>query len=205
MDVTSAIYTITLVHLLAAASPGPDFVLVAQQTLRHGRKAGIYCSIGIALGLSVHIAYTTAGLAVLLGQSSAYLIVIKLVAASYLIYLGVKGLRSQSLTLKGKTLAPSNLRKAVTYGFICNASNPKAPLYFLSVFTLVLSPKMPLSDILLIGGWLMFIQLAWFSSVALFLSTSSISTRFQQYGHWIDRIAGLVMALFGLHILLTIL
>ena len=50
MDLAQGLIIITSVHLLAAASPGPDFVLVSQQTLSNGKRAGLLCSIGIALG-----------------------------------------------------------------------------------------------------------------------------------------------------------
>lgn len=55
MDLLQGLLLITSVHVLAAASPGPDFVLVSQQTLINGKKAGLMCSIGISLGLSIHI------------------------------------------------------------------------------------------------------------------------------------------------------
>ena len=55
MDLYQGLILITSIHLLAAAAPGPDFVLVSQQTLSNGKRAGLLCSLGIALGLSVHI------------------------------------------------------------------------------------------------------------------------------------------------------
>ena len=61
MDLLSGLLLITSIHVLAAASPGPDFVLVSQQTLANGKKSGFMCSIGIALGLSIHIIYSAFG------------------------------------------------------------------------------------------------------------------------------------------------
>ena len=63
MDFFQGLMLLTVVHLLAAASPGPDFVMVTQQTLTNGRNAGLLVSFGIALGLSVHILYSSLGLA----------------------------------------------------------------------------------------------------------------------------------------------
>ena len=73
MDLLQGLLLITSIHLLAAASPGPDFVLVSQQTLLNGKKSGFMVSIGIALGLSVHIIYSTLGLAAVIANSSAAL------------------------------------------------------------------------------------------------------------------------------------
>ena len=55
MDLYQGLLLITSIHLLAAAAPGPDFVLVTQQTLSNGKRAGLLCSLGIAAGLSIHI------------------------------------------------------------------------------------------------------------------------------------------------------
>ena len=76
---------ITSVHLLAAASPGPDFVLVSQQTLAKGRRTGLICSFGITLGLAVHIIYSVLGLATVIAHSQPLLTAIKWLGGSYLI------------------------------------------------------------------------------------------------------------------------
>ena len=67
------LFLITSVHLLAAASPGPDFLMVTQQTLVHGRRTGLRCSAGIALGLGVNIAYSIGGLAATIAHSLSLL------------------------------------------------------------------------------------------------------------------------------------
>ena len=204
MGFVEGLLTITLVHLLAAASPGPDFVMVTQQSLSRGRRAGILCSLGIALGLSVHIVYSSLGMAALVSESATVLTVLKFVAAAYLIYLGVLGLRSRAQPATQPQAAEEarvSGTRLISMGFLCNALNPKAPLYFLSVFTLVLSPSMPLYQIVLYGVWMMLVQFAWFSSVALLLSKPTVKARFQRIGHWVDRLMGGVMLVFGIKLL----
>jgi threonine/homoserine/homoserine lactone efflux protein len=71
MELIQGLILIAIVHSLSAAAPGPDFILVCQQTLVHGRRAGYLCSIGIALGLSIHIIYSAFGLAALKGHSGS--------------------------------------------------------------------------------------------------------------------------------------
>lgn len=87
---------ITGIHLLAAISPGPDFIFVSQQTLSRGRKAGMICALGVALGLGIHITYSVLGLAVVIAQASWLLTAIKIVGGAYLIWLGVHGLRAKA-------------------------------------------------------------------------------------------------------------
>ena len=83
---------ITSVHLLAAASPGPDFVLVSRETLTKGRRTGLICSLGITLGLAVHIIYSVLGLAAVIAHSQPLLTAIKWLGGAYLIYLGWQGI-----------------------------------------------------------------------------------------------------------------
>ena len=94
MDFWHGFAVITVVHLLAAASPGPDFAYVTRQSLVHGRKAGLLASAGIALGLSIHIAYSAAGLAAVIAHSAHWMTAIKLAGGCYLLYLGIRGLRA---------------------------------------------------------------------------------------------------------------
>jgi len=206
VDIVHGLLVLTVVHTLAAASPGPDFVLVSQQTITNGRRTGLLCSLGIALGLSVHIAYSAFGLAAIVAHSSELLWWVKIVGGSYLIFLGVKGIRARGSAgheLSGMKKTSRPALKIIGTGFLCNALNPKAPIYFLSLFTLVLSPDMPLYQIAIFGGWIMFIQLCWFSFVVMVLSIPSINRRFQRAGHWIDRVLGGAMIALGLKVLLS--
>jgi len=208
MDLAQGLVIITTIHLLAAASPGPDFVLVSQQTLTHGKKAGLLCSIGIALGLSVHIMYSAFGLAVVIANSSTALWVIKILGGGYLLYLGYKGLRSKKIISVKETKTLNRVKKhsdkkSIAVGFICNALNPKAPIYFVALFTVVLTPNMPLYQIAIYGIWMMCIQLAWFSTVVFLLSRPIVNEKFKKIGHWIDRVFGVAMIALGLKILMT--
>ena len=206
MDLFQGLVLISAVHFLAAASPGPDFVLVSQQTLSNGKKAGFMCSIGIALGLSIHILYSSLGLATVIANSATALWVIKILGGGYLIYLGIRGLRSKAGSvnqLKDSSVSNHSVARNILIGFLCNALNPKAPVYFISLFTVVLSPDMPMYQIAVYGVWMMMIQLAWFSTVVTLLSNPSINSQFKQFGHWIDRILGGAMIMLGLKVIVS--
>ena len=233
---------ITSVHLLAAASPGPDFVLVSQQTLAKGRRTGLICSLGITLGLAVHIIYSVLGLATLIAHSQPLLTAIKWLGGSYLIYLGWQGIQAKpkkpaelALSVEpidlGSHDSPDMLTKQTTLstcaelsdkaistkkpptdtepttailrrGFFCNVFNPKAPVYFVAIFTLVLSPDIPLWQLAIYGVWMMVLQMAWFSTVVMLLSIPAIHRRFQRFEHWIDRVLGTAMIILGLNLIL---
>lgn len=226
---------ITSVHLLAAASPGPDFVLVSQQTLAKGRRTGLICSLGITLGLSVHIIYSVLGLATVIAHSQPLLTAIKWLGGGYLIYLGWQGIQakpkkpaeltttentsvdvsqtkngaalstnsasSKNLSKKSASIHPESTVATLRRGFFCNVFNPKAPVYFVAIFTLVLSPNLPLWQLAIYGVWMMVLQMAWFSTVVMLLSIPAIHRRFQRFEHWIDRVLGSAMIVLGLNLI----
>ncbi|GHE77172.1 LysE family translocator [Thalassotalea profundi] len=211
MNLFEGLLLITSIHLLAAASPGPDFVLVTQQTLTQGKKAGLLCSIGIALGLSIHIIYSALGLAAVIASSETALWLIKSLGGCYLLYLGIKGIKAKA-TLSIKTLTNDNNTvtahqkstiQIIGLGFLCNALNPKAPIYFVALFTIVLSPDMPIMHICIYGLWMMMIQLLWFSCVTLLFSRPRVNYAFQKLGHWLDRILGSAMIIMGIKVITT--
>ncbi len=206
MDLLQGLLLITSIHLLAAASPGPDFILVSQQTLSNGKKAGLMCSIGIALGLSIHIIYSALGLAAIIANSESALWAIKILGGCYLLYLGFNGLKARpdnSVSNHQPRAIKYSNKKSIGIGFLCNALNPKAPIYFVSLFTVVLSPDMPIYQIAIYGIWMMIIQLAWFSTVVMLLSRPSINQKFKKFGHWVDRVLGGAMIALGLKLILT--
>ena len=208
---------ITSVHLLAAASPGPDFVLVSQQTLAKGRRTGLICSLGITLGLAIHITYSVLGLATLIAHSQPLLTAIKWLGGSYLVYLGWQGIQAKAkkpvdltvaidsdanISIKKASIDTSSTSSILRRGFFCNVFNPKAPVYFVAIFTLVLSPGIPLWQLAIYGVWMMVLQMAWFSTVVMLLSIPAIHRRFQRFEHWIDRVLGTAMIVLGLNLIL---
>ena len=93
---------------------------------------------------------------------------------------------------------------AVAKGFLCNVLNPKAPVYFVSLFTVVLSPDMPLRQLLAYGLWMMVLQMGWFSAVVLLLAQPRLQGVFRSYSHWINRVCGAVMLALGVRVLGTL-
>ena len=207
MEFWHGFITLTVIHLLAAASPGPDFALVSRQALLQGRRAGLWVSLGIALGLGIHIAYSAAGLATLIAHSTMWMSAIKLIGGSYLLYLGYQGIRAKAqsgvITNEPAVIMDVAAHRLVSKGFLCNALNPKAPIYFLSLFTIVLSPNLPASTLVVYGVWIMLLQLFWFSLITLFFSQPTIRRRFLAISHWIDRVFGIAMVGLGLKVLLS--
>jgi threonine efflux protein len=206
MEFWQGFVLLTVAHLLAAASPGPDFAYVTRQSLMHGRRAGLLASLGIALGLSIHIVYSAAGLAAVIAHSVHWMMAIKIAGGVYLVWLGIQGLRSGASAAAVDApmrAAPASPWRQIGGGFLCNALNPKAPIYFLALFTVVLSPDLPALTLVAYGAWIMVLQWLWFSLVATVFTHRAIRERLMRVRHVIDRAFGAVLLALGIRVLLS--
>jgi RhtB (resistance to homoserine/threonine) family protein len=204
LDFLHNLILLTTIHLLAAATPGPDFILISKQTLSYGKRAGYLTALGIALGLSIHILYSSLGLATLIAHSTTALMIIKVLGGSYLIYIGYNALKSNSSVIEPLEIKKDiKNSKHIVVGFLGNLFNPKAPIYFLALFTLVLSPNMPMWQLLFYGVWLMILQFIWFAFVVTFLTIPKINKKFQEFSHYIEKLLGGVLIILGIKIIFS--
>src|SRR5690554_5081718 len=87
--------TMAFAHLLAVASPGPDFAVVSRYSVRFGARIGVCVSLGIGLGILVHVTYSVLGLAIIIHQTPWLYSVLLLVAALYFAWLAAQLLRAK--------------------------------------------------------------------------------------------------------------
>ena len=80
------------ISLLLAVTPGPDMAVMTKNALAHGRRVVILTTTGIALALVIWITATAVGVSAVVRSSGELLFILKLIGASYLVYLGVRTL-----------------------------------------------------------------------------------------------------------------
>lgn len=195
---TAQLLTVTFVALLAVISPGPDFVIVIRNSLLYSKKVGLCTAWGIALGTMVWIALSLVGVSLVLSKAVIAFTVIKYVGAAYLVYIGWKSLRARPMDLESGEAKSREMsaRAAFMTGLLTNLLNPKAALFFVSFFSVILSPETPAFMRIVYGAEISLIALVWFSLVATVLSFGSIKNLFRKIGVWIERATGaLLMAL----------
>ena len=69
MQYMNEFLTIALVHLVAVASPGPDFAIVVRNSISYGRRIAMFTSVGIGLAILLHVAYSLVGLSVVIATT----------------------------------------------------------------------------------------------------------------------------------------
>jgi RhtB (resistance to homoserine/threonine) family protein len=201
--------TLAVLHALAVISPGPDFAVVLRQSVVHGRRVAFATSAGIGCGIVVHVLYSVLGLGLLLRTSPRVLEGIQIVGAAYLLWLGIQSLRARPRSDVASEASPiadavgGGVRRAFVTGFLTNATNVKATWFFLSVFTVVVSPQTPRWLQGAYGAWMAVTTTLWFSLVSFGFSQPAVRRAFLRRGHWFDRAMGVVLIALAVRLALS--
>lgn len=188
------------VTFLVLISPGPDMVIVIRNTLVGGRSAGYKTSFGILAGNFVHVTYCVAGIGWLIANSIVAFGVLKLAGAAYLIFLGFSSFRHNDMTRTASIDAHQLSRTWFVQGFFNNVLNPKGTLFFLGVFTTVITPDTPVeTTIMLVAIMLLMCALFWVTLV-LTLETSGVRRFIERSQNVVQRVFGVVLISLGLRV-----
>lgn len=118
--------------LLLNVTPGPDVLYIVGRSLGQGRAAGVVSALGIAAGTLVHIFAAATGLSALMAAEPLAYDIVRYAGAVYLVWLGVKVLRSKQSALHVRALEQTPLRRIFLQGVTTNVLNPKVALFFLA-------------------------------------------------------------------------
>ena len=202
---------VALAHLVAVASPGPDFAMVLRQSITYGRRPAVWTSVGIGTGIFLHVAYSLLGIGLLVRSSVLAFNILKWLGAVYLAWVGQKALRAkpfanggvQQATAAGGTPSIPGRRAAFVTGFLTNALNPKATLFFVALFSVVINPRTPALIQCGYGIWMALATMGWFTLVSLFFSQERVRAAFLRCGHWFERAMGVILLALGLRLALA--
>jgi threonine/homoserine/homoserine lactone efflux protein len=200
--------TVAMAHALAVASPGPDFAMVVRQSLAFGRGAGVWTAAGIGSGILFHVAWGLFGLGWLMHRFPQSLTVLGVAGALFLVWMGSQAVRARPMPDAAEDLPPAqpgDRAKFFGIGVLTNVLNPKAVLFFVALFTAVITgPTSTLMKVAL-GVWLPVATFGWFSFVALMLGSAVTRRKLRHAAHWIDRAMGAVLLLLGAGMLVSLL
>ncbi|MFP4313767.1 MAG: LysE family translocator [Alphaproteobacteria bacterium] len=195
--------------LIAASSPGPDFIVVIRNSVLHSQKSGLFTTLGIALGNACHAAYCVFGIAALIANSPHLFDLVKYIGAAYLVFIGLKALQSKGYKDKkiikdeeGDTRIDIPASKAFKMGLLTNLLNPKATVFYLSVFPQFASGK-NFTETAILGIVPPIVALVWFAPVSILLNRRPIRRQFMDKAQWIDRICGGLLIALGVRLAIS--
>ncbi|CAJ0699975.1 LysE family translocator [Ralstonia holmesii] len=194
---------VAVITILAVISPGADFAMVTRNSLLHGRRAGVLCALGIALGVQVHVFYTMFGVGLLIAHAPALLQGIKLVGAAYLVWIGWKTLSAKALpngeaTAHGTSTPTLSTLAALRMGFLTNALNPKTTLFVVSTYTQVVHAGTPLAAQFGYGVFMSAAHAVWFALVAAVFASGALRRSLLARQRIVDRVIGVILIGLGL-------
>lgn len=198
---SALIGTVALIHFLAVITPGPDFIMIIKNSLLYSRNIGLWTVMGLGLGIITHIIYCMAGLAIVISKSMIVFNVMKLLGAGYLIYIGFRSIFSKSSAIHVNALPKSeNISplKAIQIGFLTNVLNPKATLFFLSLFTFVVSPTTSRSTLIILSMVIFINTVLWFSVIALCFTQKKVQRLYNKYQGIFNKIFGCTLIGIGI-------
>ncbi|MBT0727543.1 threonine export protein RhtC [Rosenbergiella australiborealis] len=200
--------TVALVQIVALASPGPDFFFISQTAASQSRRDAFKGVMGITLAVAIWAAVALLGLNILLKKMAWLHQLILWAGGAYLTWMGIQMLRSACQTRTSSseqtTVVPTS-RKKNTFirGLLTNLSNPKAIIYFGSIFSLIVGNDV--SNVTRTAIFILIVAetLIWFSLVATLFSLPWMKAKYQQLAKWIDGVAGTLFVAFGLHLIFS--
>ena len=187
--------SIAIIHLFAVMSPGPDFIIVVKQCNAYGRKFAILTSLGISLGILFHVSYCILGISII-QDNFFFMSSVKILGGIYLFYVGLMSLISFEKVNSFKfdeRNTKNTFTKSFFLGLFTNIFNPKATLFFISLFSLFVNSETPLIVEVFYGFWMSFLTGFWFCLVSLFFTSNFFEIFISKYSLIIDKIMGILL------------
>ena len=200
----AAFLSIVAIHLAAAASPGPSFVVCLRVAARDGFRAAVALALGFGTGAALWALAALAGLALLFQLVPALFLGLKLVGAAFLIWIAIAMWRHAEEPLEGPDTAtpPMRFAQAYRFGVLTFATNPKPAVFFGALFAGLVPPGPPLPWLAAIVAAVFVNETLWYILVARLFSTERARRGYGRLKSAVDRGFAGLLTLFGLKIAL---
>ncbi len=161
---------------VAMVAPGPDMLFILGCGMRGGPRAGLLATAGVATSEAVHVGLAAAGLTALFAAVPVAFTVVRLLGAAYLVYLGVKAIRSRATFEAG----PISDRRAYLRGLLTNLLNPKMVTFTIAFLPQFVAPRLG-------QVWLQFAVLGALVIALEFLVDGTVGVLAGRIGGWLRR------------------
>jgi threonine/homoserine/homoserine lactone efflux protein len=190
---------VLLINVLAAMSPGPDFAIVLNNTLKKGRFAGIATSLGIFCALFIHCSYCSLGLTHLIVEYPLIMKVVSVAGGLYLFYMGAMIIKNRHSTIPGDAITQEkteNTHASFIQGFLTCLLNPKVVMFMIALFTTVIKPT-SIAEGYLFTAFMIIPALLWFIVLSYILTMPKTKEKIIHFQHHILMVMGLILIAIG--------
>lgn len=199
----SAWFSLAMLCVLGAMTPGQSFIIVLKHTLCGGRINGLVTSIGHGLGVMIYAIATVVGLAVIIQQTPGVFEVIKYLGAAFLVWLGYKALTSKAGGQAYKTdKVAVTLKQSFYEGLMISFLNPKLAIFFLALFSQFVSGHAGWKENTVMVATVTGIDTLWYCLVALVLSHSFFLTKLRANVSAIEKASGIALLAVALRVVI---
>jgi RhtB (resistance to homoserine/threonine) family protein len=189
------------ISMLLIVIPGADTGVVAKNALLGGRRCGLLSAVGVTAGLTVWTLAAALGVAALLRASTAAFLILKIVGALYLIWIGLQLLRARSPVNDPAGRTASSGARALRQGLLSDLGNPKIAVFFTSFLPQFVHSGGVFLPLLVLGVTFAVLTLAWLAVYAILIGISSKLLR-PRVLRALDRFTGLILIAFGIRLAL---
>ncbi len=203
MELLITLLAVGTLWTVAVIVPGPNLFILLQTALQSQKNSSLFVVLGIAFGTAVWAISALLGITLLFKTVPWTYIVFKILGGVYLIYLGIKLIRTsyKTTTLHSQQLKQTSNKEAFLIGTLTNLSNPKTALFVTSLFATTV-PKNPSLELGVLSVLTMVvISLSWYGTVAFLMTLGGFKKLYNRLKKYIDRVAGVVFIGFGSSIL----
>lgn len=203
MTIASALWGFAIVAALLTILPGLDSALILRSALTQSRGHAYATALGIASGTFVWGAAAALGAAALLAASEVGFMILKIVGALYLVYLGVSMIVATIRRKKDEHVdapaRPMGSRwAAFGRGALTNLLNPKVGVFYIAIIPQFIPDGVaPLAMGLLLALVHVVESIVWFTALIFAAHLARRWLQNPRVARWIDRVTGGVLIGFG--------
>jgi threonine/homoserine/homoserine lactone efflux protein len=206
MELTYGLIGFAIAHMLAVASPGPSFVLVAQVAASRSRAAALMATAALTLGAALWAAAALFGLQSLFKHADWLYLALRIGGGLYLIWLGYQLIRHAGrgdlLTPTGSEQSAADMRGIFWKALLVQLSNPKVIVFFSGIMAALLPRDLSPQSAVMVVMIVAFNEFVWYALVSLLFSGGRARQLYRGARVWIERITGGVLAALGLRLAL---
>jgi threonine/homoserine/homoserine lactone efflux protein len=198
-----AFFSILAIHLMAAISPGPSFVMMVRTAAVDGFRPALFAALGLGAGAFCWAVAALLGLNLVFQLAPSVLLAFKLAGAAFLLWVGWQTIRHADAPLPEVVTAGVARRTAASafrLGLLTQLANPKVAVFFGAIFVGMVPHDAPLWAMAAVLALIFVDEVLWYAFVGRLFSASPIRSAYSRVKRWVDRLFGALIGMFGIRI-----